>query len=330
MQSIKTFFKIIYRNKQSFIGMLILIMFILMATVGAAVVPLDLTPNFENRYRKPALIEMIFGVKETDKTSEEMEIARNPFIQMGKQEEKTQEQKKEENLHKDKRYHILGTDYIGRDIFTQVVHGSRDVLTIGFLAATFAILIGVTIGALSGFIGGWVDSVLMLITNLFLTIPSFPIMLILSVFIPIKSPIVMSGILALFGWAGLARAVRSQVLEIKERGFIVICKVMGLNNFYITFREVLPNMVSYIAINFITIMQSSIVASVGIMMLGFTSYTPTNWGVMLNSAIRQGLTNPDAIYYLLSPILCLTLFQLGCIFFASGIDEALNPRLRNQ
>ncbi|SFQ01647.1 ABC transporter permease [Caldicoprobacter faecalis] len=328
MQSIKTFFKIIYRNKQSFIGMLILVMFILMATVGAAVVPLDLTPNFENRYRRPAIIEMIFGVKEVDETNEEMEIARNPFMQMGEQEEKTEEEEKEGNLYKNKRY-IMGTDYIGRDIFAQVVHGSRDVLTIGFLAATFAILIGVTIGALSGFIGGWVDSMLMLITNLFLTIPSFPIMIILSAFISIKSPLVMASILAIFGWAGLARAVRAQILEIKERGFIVVCKVMGLNNFYIIFREVLPNMVSYLAINFITIMQSSIVSSVGVMMLGFAPYTPTNWGVMLNSAIRQGLTNPDAIYYLLSPILCLTLFQLGCIFFASGIDDALNPRLRN-
>lgn len=328
MQSIKTFFKIIYRNKQSFIGMLILVMFILMATVGAAVVPLDLTPNFENRYRRPAIIEMIFGVKEVDETNEEMEIARNPFMQMGEQEEKTEEEEKEGNLYKNKRY-IMGTDYIGRDIFAQVVHGSRDVLTIGFLAATFAILIGVTIGALSGFIGGWVDSMLMLITNLFLTIPSFPIMIILSAFISIKSPLVMASILAIFGWAGLARAVRAQILEIRERGFIVVCKVMGLNNFYIIFREVLPNMVSYLAINFITIMQSSIVSSVGVMMLGFAPYTPTNWGVMLNSAIRQGLTNPDATYYLLSPILCLTLFQLGCIFFASGIDDALNPRLRN-
>ena len=105
---------------------------------------------------------------------------------------------------------------------------------------------------------------------------------------------------------------------------------MGLNSIYIVFREVLPNMVSYLAINFITIMQSSIVASVGIMMLGFAPYTPTNWGVMLNSAIRQGLTNPEATYYLLAPIMCLALFQMGCIFFASGIDDVLNPRLRDQ
>lgn len=330
MQGIKAFFKIIYHNKQSFIGMLILAMFILMAMVGAAVVPLDLTPNFENRYRRPAIVEMIFGVKQVDETNEEMEIARNPFIQMEEQKEKVKEEKEEENLYKSKRYYIMGTDYIGRDIFAQIVHGSRDVLTIGFLAAIFAILIGVTIGALAGFIGGWVDSILMLITNLFLTIPSFPIMIILSAFISIKSPLVMAGILAVFGWPGLARAVRAQILEIRERGFIVVCKVMGLSNFYIIFREVLPNMVSYLAINFIAIMQSSIVSSVGVMMLGFAPYTPTNWGVMLNSAIRQGLTNPDAIYYLLSPILCLILFQLGCIFFASGIDDALNPRLRAQ
>lgn len=323
MNGIKTFMRIIYNNKQAFVGMLILLMFIIMATVGPILVPLDLNPNYENRYRKPAIIEIIFGDDKTQMTDAEKEVARNPFIQ----EEEIHEE--EENLYADQR-HILGTDYIGRDIFAQIVHGSRDVLTVGFLAAIFAILIGFTIGALAGFIGKQVDSLLMLITNLFLTIPSFPIMLILSVFIPIKNPVVMSCILALWGWPGLARAIRAQILEIKQRGFIVVCRVMGLNNMYIIFREVLPNMVSYLAINFITIMQSSIVASVGIMMLGFAPYTPTNWGVMLNSAIRQGLTNPDATYYLLSPIVCLTLFQMGCIFFASGIDDALNPRLRDQ
>ncbi|NLO82073.1 MAG: ABC transporter permease [Clostridiales bacterium] len=322
MQRLKIFFKIIYRNKQAFIGMLILLFFILMATIGPEVVPLDLNPNFENRYRKPAIIEMIFGVEQAQR-DEEIEIGRNPFLQ----EEQTDELAEEENPYINQRY-ILGTDYIGRDIFAQVVHGSRDVLTIGFLAAIFAILIGFTIGALSGFIGKQVDSILMLITNLFLTIPSFPIMLILSVFIPIKSPLIMACILAFWGWAGLARAVRAQILEMKERGFIVVCKVMGLNSMYIIFHEVLPNMVPYLAINFIAIMQSSIIASVGIMMLGFAPYTPTNWGVMLNSAIRQGLTNPDATYYLLAPIVCLTLFQMGCIFFASGIDDALNPRLQ--
>lgn len=325
MEGVKAFFKIIYRNKQAFIGMIILIFFILMATVGPILVPLDLTPHYDNRYRPPALIEAIFGVGGAAIENEEEDIARNPFIQ--ENEEKPKETKG--NPYINKRY-ILGTDYIGRDIFAQVVHGSRDVLTVGFLAAIFAILIGFTMGSLSGFIGGGVDSFLSLIFNLFLTIPSFPILLILSAFIKIQSPIIMASILALWSWAGLARSVRAQIFAIKEREFITICRVMGLNSIYIIFQEVLPNMVPYLAVNFITIMQGAIVSSVGVMMLGFAPYTPTNWGVMLNSAIRQGLSNPDATYYLLAPIICLGLFQMGCIFFASGIDDALNPRLRNR
>jgi len=325
MQNVKTFFTIIYRNKRAFSGMLILIVFIIMATVGPEVIHLDLTPNFENRYRKPAIIEMIFGIEQTQ-VDEEIEIARNPFIQE-EQEDTVAVEGKDSYTN---RFYLLGTDYIGRDIFAQIVHGSRDVLTVGFFAAIFALLLGFIIGALSGFVGKQVDAILMLIVNLFLTIPSFPIMLILSVFIPIKGPLIMACILALWSWPGLARAVRAQILEMKERGFIVSCRVMGLNSMYIVFHEILPNMIPYLAITFITVMQSSIIASVGIMMLGFAPYTPTNWGVMLNSAIRQGLTNPKAIYYLLSPIICLTLFQMGCIFFASGIDEALNPRLREQ
>lgn len=328
MEGMKGFFKVIYHNKQAFAGMIILIFFILMATIGPILVPLDLTPHYDNRYRAPAIIEAIFGVKGAPVEDEATDIGRNPFMEQNQESSETEQKRDKGNPYVNRKY-ILGTDYIGRDIFAQVVHGSRDVLTIGLLAAVFAIIIGFGLGALAGFIGGWVDSFLSLVFNLFLTIPSFPVMLIMSAFVKIESPIVMAGILALWSWAGLARAVRAQIFAIREREFITICRVMGLSSIYTIFQEVLPNMVPYLAVNFITIMQGAIVASVGVMMLGFAPYTPTNWGVMLNSAIRQGLSNPDATYYLLAPIMCLGLFQMGCIFFASGIDDALNPRLRS-
>lgn len=226
--------------------------------------------------------------------------------------------------------HWLGTDYAGRDTWAQVVHGSKEVLTVGFLAAVFTIIIGFTIGATSGLLGGIVDTILMFITNIFLTIPSFPIMMILASIVTVKNPIVFAFILSIWSWAGLARSIRSQILSLKHRDFIVVCKLMGLSNRHIIFKEILPNLVSYIAINFIMTIQSAIMASVGLMMLGFAPYSPTNWGLMLNLAISNtgGIFNSRGYIYLASPIVCLALFQMGCVFFGNGLDEALNPRLR--
>ncbi|SHE97732.1 peptide/nickel transport system permease protein [Caldanaerobius fijiensis DSM 17918] len=226
--------------------------------------------------------------------------------------------------------HILGTDYVGRDVFAQIVHGSRDVLIIAFLAALFTTFLALLIGMISGFAGGKVDIVLMLITNIMLTIPSFPVMMILSALIRIQDPVTFAIVLSIWSWGGLARAVRSQVMSLKQRDFIEAAKLMDLPVFHIVFNELLPNMTSYIAVNFIFIMRGAITASIGLMLLGLIPFSPTNWGMMLNLAISQsgGVFDPNALFYVLSPIVCIILFQLGCLFFAYGMDEVLNPRLR--
>jgi peptide/nickel transport system permease protein len=227
--------------------------------------------------------------------------------------------------------HILGTDYAGRDTFLQLIKGSTDVLSIGLYAAIFTLAIGFIIGATAGYIGRWIDTALMFLTDLFLTIPSFPLMMIAAATFNIKSNITFAVVLSAFSWAGLARSVRAQILSLKEREFIVACKSMGLSNTYIIFKEIMPNIVSYLAINFIHIVQGAITSSVGLMLLGLSPYSPTNWGMMLNLAINNtgGIFNPKGYYYMLSPMLCIVLFQMACIFFSNGLDEALNPRLRS-
>lgn len=284
MRGFKDFCRTIYRNKKAFAGVIILFMFILMATIGPRLVELNMDVNFAGRYQMPSA------------------------------------------------EHLLGTDYAGRDTFAQVVHGSREVLTVGVFAACFTVVIGFIIGAVSGFLGGKVDTILMFITNIFLTIPSFPVMMVLATIVSIKNPIVFAFILSLWSWAGLARSIRSQILSLKHRDFIVACRIMGMSTRHIVFKEIFPNLVSYIAMNFIMTVQGAIVSSVGLMMLGFAPYSPTNWGMMLNLAIKNtaGVFNPKGYLYLACPIVCLALFQMGCIFFGNGIDEALNPRLRSR
>jgi peptide/nickel transport system permease protein len=228
--------------------------------------------------------------------------------------------------------HLLGTDYVGRDILSQVIYGSRDVLTLGLVCAFMSLGIGIVIGATAAFVGGLVDTFLNFFTNIFLTIPAFPLMLILAVAFNVQNIWAAGFILAVVSWGGVARIVRGQILSLKHAEYIVACRITGLSTPYIIFREILPNMVSLLAVQFIALFQSGIASSMGLMMLGVLTYRPTNWGVMLNLALQNtGIAyNPKGLIYFVTPIVCLALLQLGCIFFSSGLDEALNPRLRTE
>jgi peptide/nickel transport system permease protein len=225
--------------------------------------------------------------------------------------------------------HWLGTDNLGRDLFTQMVHGARDVLSIAFLTAVITIVIGATLGLGSGLMGGWIDKLIQIITNLFLTVPSFPILLVLASMFTIEDALTFALVLSVWNWAGLCRAIRSQIISLKERDFIQICHVMGLSKFHIIFKELLPNVASFILINFIIIMRNAITGSVGIMILGLAAFEPSNWGAILLRAKDSGaLLIPEATLFWISPIICIMLFQMGAVLFSNGLDEALNPRLR--
>ncbi len=226
--------------------------------------------------------------------------------------------------------HPLGTDYVGRDVFAEIVHGSRDVLLTAALAATFAILIAITVGILAGLVGGVVDQALMMLVNIMLTIPQLPVMLIFAAVFKVSDPFSFALILAIWMWPALARAVRSQVLSLRERDFIEAARILRLGVFHIVFKEILPNIMPYVAINFVSIMRWAIVSSVAIIFLGLAPFSATNWGMMLNLATFQtgAIYVPRALSYVLSPLLAIMLLQLGGYFFASGLEEIFNPRLR--
>jgi peptide/nickel transport system permease protein len=224
----------------------------------------------------------------------------------------------------------LGTDHVGRDTFQQIVHGSRDVLLAAFFAGIFTTAIAILVGMLAGLHGGMIDAILMLLTNVILTVPSLPIMMIIAAVWKVEDPVRLGLLLSIWTWGGLARGIRSQILSLKEREFIEAARALGLPTFYIVFRELLPNVMPFVAINFFSIMRGAITASVGLMFLGLIPFKATNWGMMLNFAAWQAgaIYVPKALFYFGSPMACIILFQLGAFFFASGLDEVLNPRLR--
>lgn len=225
--------------------------------------------------------------------------------------------------------HWLGTDEMGRDVFRQLVNGASSGVSIAVLTALFTTFLGVFFGMLSGFVGGITDKILQVITNLFLNIPTFPILLLLSTLVTIEDPLSFAVVLSIFNWAGLSRSVRAQVISLKERDFIDICRVMKMSRMHIIFKELMPNISSYIVINFILQMKGAILGSVGIMTLGLAGFDPTNWGAMLFRARTAGLVNKSVMKFLLKPLVTVCIFQIGATMLANGLDEVLNPRLQS-
>lgn len=224
----------------------------------------------------------------------------------------------------------LGTDFEGTSNLALVVTGARYVLFAALMAAVFTVVFGTGIGLVSGYYLGAADSILMRITDFFLTIPGFPLLVVLSTVWNFGQPIAMGFVLGITGWGGLARAVRSQTLSLRERGFIEAARGMGLPWWHIIFREILPNMGPYIAMNLLVAVTGGIYAEVGLFYLGVVPFHVNNWGVMLNLAVFTGgaMQSPAALPYLISPLAAILLLTLGVVLFLDALDEIFNPRLR--
>lgn len=226
--------------------------------------------------------------------------------------------------------HLLGTDYAGRDILHLILAGTRPVMEVAATAALLTIILGCAVGLVAGFFRGGVDGVLMRITDLFLTVPGFPLLVLIAALTTLTNPILIAVVLSLTGWGGLARAVRSQVLSFREREYIEAARSLRLSSRHIILREIMPNIMPYIAMNLMLGVSGAIYAEVGLFFLGVLPYQPTNWGVMLNLAYTQGgaIYSSRSILYLLSPIFAILLLQLGVVLVLRFLDEVFNPRLR--
>jgi peptide/nickel transport system permease protein len=225
--------------------------------------------------------------------------------------------------------HPLGTDFQGKDVLNQIVYGGRDILTVAILAALFSTVIAITFGSIAATVGGWVDSVILAITDVTLTIPKLILLIAVAAILRPTSFLFLAVILGLLQWSSLLRQVRAQVLSLKERDYVEAARSLDLGLFHIVFREILPTMRSYIVINFILAMTEAMYAQVGIILLGLVPLSGSNWGIMLYFAQGQGaLFFKDSIWYILSPIFAIALVQLSLTSFVTALEDIFNPRLR--
>jgi peptide/nickel transport system permease protein len=225
-------------------------------------------------------------------------------------------------------HHLFGTTDQGSDIFSQVVMGARRSLILGAASGALATLIAATLGILAAYSGGIVDDAINFLTNVFLVIPTIPLLVVASSYLTSRDMKSMILFLALTLWAFEARILRGQALSLRNRDFVLAAKVAGESTWRIVFGELVPNMISRIAAGFVLVFYISLLVDAGLEFLGLGDTTHVSWGMTLywaqtNSAVLQGEWWP-----FLFPGIALVLTVLGLTLILAGIDEVSNPRLR--
>jgi peptide/nickel transport system permease protein len=225
-------------------------------------------------------------------------------------------------------HHFFGTTDQGTDIWSQVVWGTRNSLFLGAAAATLATVLAASLGILAAYSGGWIDDVINFATNVFLVIPTIPLLIVASAYLKNRGALSMILILGLTLWAFEARILRAQALTLRNRDFILAAKVAGEPTWRIVVFELMPNMISRIAAAFVLVFYVSLLTAAGLQFLGLGDMTSQSWGVTLywaqvNSAVLQGEWWPFVF-----PGVALALTVLGLVFILAGLDEVSNPRLR--
>lgn len=223
--------------------------------------------------------------------------------------------------------HWLGTDHLGRDIWAQIANGGRELLLMALVTAFLGMFIGVVLGTFSAILGGKLDEILLMLADIWLSIPRLPLLVVISAFIKLNA-VTFAVILAILSWAGLYRTIRSEVLSLKQRDFIEAAFMQDLSTSHIVFREITPNLMGFIAVNFTLLMRSSIYSQVGLVFLGILPLDQ-NWGVMINQAWTQGVIyNRNSILYILAPTIMICLLIIALVWVGKALENVFNPAMR--
>ncbi|WP_372480349.1 ABC transporter permease [Halomicrobium sp. HM KBTZ05] len=225
----------------------------------------------------------------------------------------------------------LGTTQSGVSLLSQVVHATPSMLTMVASGAVFTVCLGTVFGTIAGYKGGTADRVLMVVTDVMMTIPGLPLTIVLASALQIEgNPVVIGILVTINAWAGLARAIRSQVLTLRDAEYVEASRIMGMETSVIISGDIVPNLMPYITMNFVQQARAVIFGVVGLYFLGVLPYNSSNWGVMMNAAVNRAgaISSPAAFHWLLVPMVAVIGLALGLTLLAQGADRIFNPRVR--
>jgi len=224
--------------------------------------------------------------------------------------------------------HLLGTTGNGQDIFSQLIWGTRQSLVIALVAGLVATVISVLVGISAAYLGGIWDHFLDLFTDVFLVIPTLPLMIVIAAYAKNGGVVVLIAVIVITGWSYGARQLRAQALSLRNREFLLAARVRGERNLYIIAAELLPNMTSLIVANFLGAAVYAVLAAAGLQFLGLGNPNDLSWGTMLFWAENNGALLAGSPQWAIAPGICIALLGGAFALVNYAFDEISNPALR--
>ena len=225
--------------------------------------------------------------------------------------------------------HPFGTDHIGQDVYSMTLYGSRASLEVGLLATMISVVLGATIGLAAGYFGRATDEVLMRVTDFFLVLPWFPLMIVMMAILGQKFTWVII-VIGITSWPSTARVVRSQVLTLKERQFIVRAKCVGASDSHIIKTHIMPNVLPLIFANTVLLIAIAIFSEAFLDFFGLGDPRVISWGGMLESSYEQSAFLQGAWWWIAAPGIAIVTMVLAFSMVGYAIDDVLNPKLRKR
>jgi peptide/nickel transport system permease protein len=225
-------------------------------------------------------------------------------------------------------HHWLGTTQLGQDIYAQLIYGTRQSLVIALIAGFFATVLSVLIGVSAAYLGGIGDEVLSMLTNVFLVIPTFPLIIVLATYAGKGNLLVVIVVLVVTGWSYGANQLRAQTLSLRNRDFLESARVRGERRSYIIVAELLPTMTSLIVANFLGAALYAVLTAAGLQFLGLGDPTSLSWGTMLYWSQNDGALQSGFPVWAIAPGICVALLGASFALLNYAFDEISNPALR--